>query len=66
MSVHDDAGWSLSAFPSGLVVFQNIEDPGPVRHLKAVDRRRVFELFAMLDSGEIAELERLDWNPGYG
>jgi hypothetical protein len=68
VSVSDSYGWTLSAFPSGLVVWENIEDAdetGP-RHLRGVTREQLAALFTAFGEGGTDEVERLAWLPGQG
>lgn len=62
------AGWSLSVYPSGLVVFENVEDDAGIgpRHLRPVPRDKVLQLWHALAKGNFEEIEREGWQPGYG
>ena len=71
--VHRQTGWSLSAFSSGLLIWQNdggtdpdtdlIDYPG-ARHLKGVSREKVLELWLKLAVGDIVAVEAEPWLPG--
>lgn len=72
---HDDAehpdvairtpeGWTLSAMQGGDVYWENIEDDAgdaTVRHMHAVPRDRVLELFRAVARGELDEVEAQPW-----
>lgn len=66
-SLSHESGWTLSAFGSGLVIWQNVEsrDAKP-RHIRGVSRERVLELWLRLANGELPVIEREPWLPGYG
>ena len=68
VSVSDEDGWVLSAFPSGLVIWENLEsDDGLIWHARDVSRDRVRELFLRLGDHDRSAIYRLvDWQPGYG
>jgi hypothetical protein len=66
-SLSHETGWSLSAFGSGLVIWENIESSDEkARHMRGVSRDRVLELWLRLAEGEITAIEREPWLPGYG
>lgn len=60
-------GWSLSCFPSDTVVFQMITDDKTniPRHLENVSRDKMIELWQKLANGQIDEIEKEQWLPGY-
>ena len=66
MSVTHASGWALSAFPSGLVVWENIDGDGPVAHKRSVDRTEVRRLFGLLARDDVDAVASMDWEPGYG
>lgn len=70
---HPDVGltheseWSLGAFPSGLVVWENVADEsGLPRHLRDVPRSKLREPWLALASGDIDRVNAEAWLPGYG
>jgi hypothetical protein len=66
VALKHETEWCLSAFPSGLLVWENVEgDSGP-RHMKCVPRERVLRLWLELAQGDIAAVEAEPWLPGYG
>ena len=69
-SEHPDASltheteWSLSAFQSGLLMWENLEEGEP-RHMTGVSRGQVRELWLLLSRGDIAGVDAQPWLPGY-
>ena len=66
VALSDDSGWTLSAFPGGLVVWELVEGDGQPCHLTAVTRDELVALFSALTSGDRAIIEQAEWTPGYG
>ncbi len=66
VAVSDKTGWTLSAFPSGRVVWENVEEDGPPRHLSSVARAEVHRLFTLVAQGDWQAVEALPWAAGYG
>jgi hypothetical protein len=66
VSIEHVSGWVLSAFQSGLVVWENAEEDGEPRHMRAVSRDRVRELFRHVAAGDLDPAEAELWQPGYG
>lgn len=66
VSLVHESGWALSAFPNGLLVWENAEWDGPPRHRTRVPRLDVERLWRALAAGEIAVVEAYGWDPGYG
>lgn len=63
---HDDSGWNLSAYPSGAVIWENLDEPeAPPRHM-FVSRERLKALMVALAEGRLGDIEREDWKPGQG
>ena len=65
VSLTHQSEWCLSAFSDGLLVWENVEDSGPPRHMTAVPRSEVRRLWAVLAQGNLDEIERQAWAPGY-
>ncbi|MEU7876076.1 hypothetical protein [Dactylosporangium sp. NPDC049140] len=72
IAVSHESGWTLSAFPSGLLVWENVDaddederSAAAPRHLRDVPRERLSELLALCGDGRLDELERLPWRVGY-
>lgn len=66
VSIEHESGWGLSAFQSGLLVWENVEEDGGARHIRAVPRDHVRDLFRRVAAGEIDVVEAEPWLPGYG
>ena len=62
--IHEN-GWCLGAYPSGLLVWENLENSEP-RHMRGVSRERVLKLWQRLSRGELAAIESEPWKAGYG
>jgi hypothetical protein len=59
--------WCLSAFPSGLLVWENVEaEDDNAMHMKCVPREAILRLWLKLARGEIAAIQAEPWLPGYG
>ena len=59
-----ESEWCLGAFPSGLLVWENLESGEP-RHMNAVSRERVLELWLKLSEGHVSDVDCEPWLPGY-
>lgn len=56
-----ESGWSLSAFPSGRIIYKNVEDLDlPARQLFA-DRTTARGLFRLVATGDLERLEAERW-----
>jgi hypothetical protein len=62
--VNEDTGWCISAHRDGRVVFGHLGTGGD-RHMIAVPRERVLELWRRLIDGDIDGLLAEPWKPGY-
>ena len=60
-----ESGWCLGAYPSGLLVWEHLEEGEP-RHMRDISRERVLELWQRLAVGDFAAIELESWKPGYG
>ncbi len=60
--VHDPSGWSLSAYPSGVVTFENLDEPDDVpRFMSGVTRNQALGLWLELSRGEIQQVNSRPW-----
>lgn len=60
--VHDSSGWSLSAFPSGVVTFENLDDKDRApRYIRNVSRDEAHRMWLELSRGEIESLNGRQW-----
>ena len=62
IAIDHESGWGLSAFPSGLVLWGNVERDDPERRM-LVSRERLMALMRAVAEGDFAELERQPWEP---
>jgi hypothetical protein len=59
-------GWTISAYRSGNVAFENVEARSSVpRHIKRLPREEIARLMRLLAAGDLAALESEPWEPGY-
>lgn len=65
--VHDESGWSLSLFPSGIVLWENLdeEDAAP-RYIQSASRGKAHELWIKLSRGDLAAIETEPWESQLG
>lgn len=66
VSIVDESEWGLSAYPGGVLIWQNIEEPGTERHQRDVPRAEVRRLFLAVAAGDLATVHAQPWKPGYG
>ncbi|MFJ1758376.1 hypothetical protein [Kitasatospora sp. NPDC088134] len=62
VSLSHESEWCLSAFRSGLLIWENTEDDSvaPVK-MREVTREETLRLFRLLAAGDIASIEALPW-----
>ena len=63
VAVSHESGWGLSAFPSGRLIYENVEDLAQQPRQIVVDRRVMKELFRSLAAGDLERLEAETWQP---
>lgn len=64
---HHRTGWTLFAYPSGLMVLDNLDDENcPVRHLRKVNFDHALHLWQQLLKGEIDRVLAQNWQKGDG
>jgi hypothetical protein len=66
VSVAHESGWALTAFPSGPVIWEDVEGDDPGGHRVSVSRGEVRRLFRLLARDELGEVASFGWKPGYG
>jgi len=67
VSVREESGWSVTAYVSGLVVFENVEDLAEQpQHLSGQTRDQARMLMEFLATGELVLLRQQAWRAGYG
>jgi hypothetical protein len=60
--VHDTDGWSISVFPSGVVTFENLDEPDEMpRFMTDVSRNQALGLWLDLSRGRIEHLHSQPW-----
>ena len=62
----DENGWALSAYQSGLVIFESLAKGEGPWHLKNQTYDQVIELWRLLQLGEIEKIRNRPWQNGYG
>jgi hypothetical protein len=65
VAVSHESGWTLNAFASGLVVWENVEGDGPSRHRPSLTRDEVRQLLELLARGDVQAVESFGWQAGY-
>lgn len=65
VSVEHETGWCLTAYPSGVLVWEDVESDGPTGHRRDVPVAEVRRLFRLLADGNITAIHALGWQPGY-
>jgi len=65
VSFRNEDEWSISVFPSGKVILENLEEGDPL-HMKGASIQKVKELWALIAVGDIETLKKDGWKPGYG
>jgi hypothetical protein len=65
VSLTHETGWCLSAFPSGLLVWENLEDEDDnSKHMNGASREKVLALWLKLAQGDRVAIEAEPWLPG--
>ena len=63
VAVCHESGWALSAFRSGRLIYENVEDLAQEPRQIVVDRRVMRDLFRSLAAGDIERLDAEAWQP---
>jgi hypothetical protein len=67
VALKHETEWCLSAFPSGLLIWENVEaEESNPRHMPCVPREKVLDLWVKLAQGDVAAVEAEPWLRGYG
>lgn len=61
-----ESGWSLTAFESGRLVWENVEEDAPPQHMLRVPREKVLQLWIRLSEGDVPTINKEPWVEGYG
>ncbi len=62
--IDDDTSWCVTAYPSGLVIFQCLAD-GAAFHLHGAHKPDVIRMWTMLINGDLSEIRKFPWNDGF-
>jgi len=65
VSLTHESEWCLSAFKSGLLVWENVAGDGEPKHMRDVASEKTLSLWKLLANGEIQEIEKENWQQGY-
>jgi hypothetical protein len=65
VAVSTESGWTLSAFHAGHLIWENVETDRAPRHRVGLSRTEQLRLLTLLAHGDLDEVERADWQPGY-
>ncbi|WP_375755124.1 hypothetical protein [Corallococcus exercitus] len=66
VSVKHETEWCLSLYPSGRLMWENVEGDIAPRHMTGVSREAVMFLWRALSEGDIALIDQQAWVAGYG
>lgn len=66
VALSHESGWTLSAFPSGLVIWENVESDAEPRHRVLDIRQDLRGLWLALADGDLGAVEAFGWFPGHG
>jgi len=66
VSLTHESEWCLSAFPSGLLIWENVSGEGEPQHMLNVSKEKTIELWSLLANGLIEEINKENWLQGYG
>ena len=67
VSIEDESGWALSAFATGLVIWENVEgDAGTEQQMTDVSRDAMLEMFTEIANGDIEAVATRPWVPRHG
>lgn len=66
VALSHSSGWSLSAFPGGLLVLENALTNAVPRHMQPIPADQVLKLWIELAVGNYQNLLSLPWVAGYG
>ena len=65
VAISDEFGWGLSAFSSGRVVWENVEEGTDPVHMTGVSRTEMARLFRLVLEGDLTSINAEPWEPGY-
>jgi hypothetical protein len=65
VSICHTSGWTLSAFQSGRLIWENDEDGGGLFHMAQASRRTISRLFTAIASDDLTSVHDQPWLTGY-
>ena len=67
VSISDESGWGLSAYATGLVIWENVEgDAGTEQQMTDVSREEMVEMFTEIANGNIEAVASRPWESRHG
>jgi hypothetical protein len=66
VAVSHESGWTISAFPSGRMVLENVEELSDPRHRFERSRAAILRMFREIAEGHLETVEAEGWGAGYG
>jgi hypothetical protein len=66
VSLTHESEWSISAFPSGLLIWENVAGEGEPKHIPNASKELTIKLWSLLARGLIEKIEEQNWLSGYG
>ena len=64
VALSHESGWTRSALPNGLFIWENVEPDAEPRHRVLTTRRELRRLWLALADGDLGAVEAFDWYPG--
>lgn len=64
VTLKHETEWSLSAYPSGALVYENAEEGEP-RHMTGLSKEKTISLWEKLAKGDLEAIEQEKWEEGY-
>ncbi|MEW2444774.1 hypothetical protein [Micromonospora marina] len=61
----DESGWMLSAFQSGRLVWENPDSDDEPRYMVDVSRSEISRIMSLVATGDLDDVDSLEWLPGY-
>jgi len=61
VAISDESGWTLSAYRSGKVLWENVERGDDEYSLDGVSRDEVIRLFRLVAVGDLDAIHRMPW-----
>lgn len=61
VALQHESGWAISFYPSGLVIYENVETDASPRQMAGCTAEQALDLWKLLASGALESLEALPW-----